>query len=139
MPRIAQTIRYREGYKYALHESYSVQTAIVPEKFIFSDFLRLDTDGVLYIKAGYSWDGPSGPAFDTPNFMRASLVHDALYQLMREGHLDADKWRAKADDEMYRLCREDGMTAIRAWWCYQGVRIGGYEAATKPKAVLEAP
>lgn len=131
-------IRYREGYGYVLHDSYSVQTAIKPERFVFTDFLRLDTDGVLYIKAGYSWDGPSGPAFDTPNFMRASLVHDALYQMLREGYLPLE-WREKADDEMYRICREDGMSAIRAWWCYTAVRGFGESAATEPKEVLTAP
>ena len=132
------TIRYREGYGYVLHESYSVQTAIKPEAFIHTDFLRLDTDGVLYIREGFAWDGPSGPAFDTPNFMRASLCHDAFYFMLREGHLPPE-WREKADDEMYRLCREDGMSAIRAWWCYQAVRIAGESAATQPKEVLEAP
>jgi hypothetical protein len=37
---------------------------------------------------GYAWNGPSGPTLDTRNFMRGSLVHDALYQLMREGRMD---------------------------------------------------
>lgn len=131
-------IRYREGYKYVLHEPYSVQTSLRPAQFIFSPMLRLDSDGILYIAEGYAWDGPSGPAFDTPNFMRASLVHDALYQMLRDGYLPLE-WREKADDDMYRICREDGMSAIRAWWCYQGVRIGGESAATEMKEVLTAP
>lgn len=56
--------------------------------------------------------------------MRGSLVHDALYQLMRENHLDEDRWRPTADDILRRLCREDGMSAIRAWYVYQGVGNG---------------
>lgn len=131
-------IRYREGYGYVLHDDYTVKTSLRPAQFIHTDFLRLDTDGNLYIKAGFAWDGPSGPAFDTPNFMRASLVHDASYFLIRNGYLPL-AWREKADDDMYRLCREDGMSAIRAWWCYQGVRIGGESSATEPKEVLTAP
>ncbi len=31
---------------------------------------------------------PNGPTIETKTFMRASLVHDALYQLMREEHLE---------------------------------------------------
>lgn len=131
-------IRYREGYKYVLHEDYTAQTSVKPAQFVYAPLLRLDSDGVLYIQAGYAWDGPSGPAFDTPNFMRASLVHDALYQILSEGYISQD-FRDEADDTMYRICREDGMTAIRAWWCYQAVRVFGGEASTAVKEVLTAP
>ena len=65
---------------------------------------------------GYGRDGPSGPTLDTRDFIRGSLVHDALYQLMREGLLD------------HSIHREDGMTALRAWWVYQGVRLFGNPA-----------
>lgn len=131
-------IRYREGYAYVLHEDYSVQTSLRPAQFTYSPFVRLDSDGMLHIRAQFAWDGPSGPAFDTPNFMRASLVHDALYQLLSEGKLSQD-FRDEADDTMYRICREDGMIAIRAWWCYQAVRVFGGAASTAAKEVLTAP
>ena len=131
-------IRYRDGYKYVLHEDHVAQTSVKPAQFVYSPFLRLDSDGNLYISAGYAWDGPSGPAFDTPNFMRASLVHDCLYAMMREGYISID-FRDEADDTMYRICREAGMSALRAWGCYQGVRIGGASSASDPKEVLTAP
>lgn len=133
-------IRYREGYNYQLAQDYSVATAIKPMGFVRSALLRLDTDGELYILAGYAWDGPSGPALDTPNFMRGSLVHDALYQLMCEGLLSYS-WREAADQELRRVCLEDGMSAIRAWWVYQGVRFGGGPHARPSSAnpVLAAP
>jgi len=54
---------------------------------LFKKGLKADSDGGLLIKAGYSWDGPSGSAIDTKNFMQGSLVHDALYQLLRENIL----------------------------------------------------
>jgi hypothetical protein len=57
--------------------------------------------------------------------MRGSLVHDALYQLMRERHLDIDIHRTAADLLLQQICKKDGMTSIRTWWVYQGVRIGG--------------
>lgn len=64
--------------------------------------------------------------------MRGSLVHDALYQLMREGILDHKKDREAADELLREICKEDGMSSIRAWWVYQGVRKGG-EPSVDPK------
>ena len=71
--------------------------------------------------------------------MRGSLVHDALYQLMREGLLDLG-WRETADQELRRVCLEDGMSAIRAWWVYKAVRFGGESSAVwREPNVLVAP
>ncbi len=72
-------IRYRSDYKYQLAEGYQVQTLLRPKAAIKTDFIDLDITGVLLVKAAYAWDGPSGPVKDTPENMRASLVHDALY------------------------------------------------------------
>ena len=132
-------IRYRDGYKYQLVETYRVVIAIKPDQPVLHDYIRLDTDGTLTIRAGYAWDGPSGPTFDTRNFMRGSLVHDALYQLMRCRLLPLDQ-REPSDAVLRALCLEDGMSAIRAWWVYQGVRLGGGQAAASPdKPALIAP
>lgn len=133
-------IRYKEGYKYQLAEEYRVATSITPERQIFTPWIDLTPEGLLTIRKGYAWDGPSGPAIDTKNFMRGSLVHDALYQLLREQHLKP-KWRQHADRELQRICREDGMWALRAWWVYQGVRFGGGPAAdpANDSPILEAP
>lgn len=134
-----KVIRYRDGYKYQLVEYYSVGVAIHPEKLIDHEYIRLHPDGTLTINAGYAWDGPSGPTFDTKNFMRGSLVHDALYQLIGEGLLPMSD-RAKADNELRRICLEDGMSEARAWWVYQAVRIFGDTAAATPeKDPIEAP
>jgi hypothetical protein len=96
--------------------------------------------GTLTIAKGYAWDGPSGPTVDTKNWMRASLVHDALYQLMREGFIDLTL-RAKTDDLMYAHLREDGMSRPRARTAYYGVRIFGEKHARPRPApkVLIAP
>jgi len=133
-------ILYRDGYKYQLAADYQVPIAIKPAEFILTPYIRLDIDGMLSIVSGYAWDGPSGPTVDTKSFMRGSLVHDALYQLMRERHLDPEKHRETADEELRRLCIEDGMPAWRAWWVYQGVRFGGGPAASEPdKPPISAP
>lgn len=124
-------IRYRSGYKYQLVEEYSLTVSVTPDDAVEVDeFIDLSTEGVLVIKKGYAWDGPSGPTIDTKNFMRGSLVHDALYQLMRAKKLSKDQWREEADLELKRICLKDGMSRIRAWWVHMGVRLGGGSSAS---------
>ena len=132
-------IKYRSGYEYQLAEDYIGETGIKLPERIGNHFITLTPDGTLHIKADYSWDGPSGPAIDTKNFMRGSLEHDALYQLMREGLLPASM-RKVADLRLQAICLEDGMSALRAWWVYRGVRYGG-ASAIEPRVneTLEAP
>lgn len=133
-------IRYRSGYKYQLVEHYSVEVNIRPAEPIDTDYIALTTAGLLTVKKSYAWDGPSGPTIDTKNFMRGSLVHDALYQLMRDGYLP-ETFRETADIELHRICREDGMSKFRAWYVLLGVRKGAGFAASpeSKKPVLEAP
>ncbi len=134
-------ITYRAGYEYQLARPYTVGVEIKPAENIWTDYIRLDVSGVLTIERGYCWDGPSGPAIDTPNFMRGSLVHDALYQLMRGGYIDRERHRKTADQILKRICREDGMSAIRAQWVYLGVRVGGAMSADPrgERPVISAP
>ena len=134
-------IAYKKGYKYQLNAAYSTDIPIKPEEDIESDYIRLTHVGQLTIKKGYAWDGPSGPTADTRNFMRGSLVHDALYQLMREGELDNHDYRESADRLLQQMCREDGMSALRTWWVYRGVRYGGNPAAdpANKKPLVRAP
>jgi hypothetical protein len=118
----------RRKYKYNLHGHAQAMTGVKP--FEAGDFglLAIEEDGLLTIKPGYSWDGPSGPTFDTKNFMRGSLFHDALYQLMREQKVGQDQ-RKRADELLREHCIEDGMSKVRAWWVYRGVRIGSKKYA----------
>jgi hypothetical protein len=89
-----------------------------------TDFIRLTNKGFLTIRKGYSWDGPSGPTFDTKNFMRGSLVHDVLYQLMRIQILSL-QYRDFADKKLREIVIADGMNAFRAAYVYRAVRIFG--------------
>lgn len=118
-------IRYTEGYKYQLEEDHRVQTDITPVVPGGNRFVQLTLDGLLLIRAGYAWDGASGPAIDTPSFMRGSLVHDALYQLIRLGVVPSAGGRQQADQLLRQIVLEDGMWALRAWWVYHAVRLFG--------------
>ena len=138
-----ERIQYKKGYKYQLVEEYAVEIPVKPETDISSpsEFITLTSNGLLTIKKGYAWDGPSGPTIDTRNFMRGSLVHDALYQLMREALLDNESMREPADRLLQKMCKEDGMWSIRAWWVYKGLRIGG-DPASDPdnkRPITKAP
>jgi hypothetical protein len=123
-------IAYTDGWKYQLSGDYTVETGIIPSLNITSEYIDLDGNGTMTIRHGYAWDGPSGPAVDTKNFMRGSLVHDAFYQLIREKHLTKD-YKDKADRLLQKMCEEDGMWKIRAWWVYQGVANFADDAVTK--------
>lgn len=134
----SRLIQYSRGWKYRLE---AVCKTSVPElkhlKGSLFPFIHLE-DGVLTIAKGYAWDGPSGPAFDTSDFMRASLVHDALYQLIREKEF-SQVYRMDADRIMKRICEEDGMPWLRVQWCYWAVRKFGPEDGGKPKQMEIAP
>lgn len=116
-----RTIKYKSGYKYQLSENYRVRTPIIPVNSIETEYIELDHTGSLLIRKGYAWDGTSGPTpIDDRCTMRASLVHDALYQLMRHGLLSRS-FRAAADKLFYRMLIKDGMWKFRAWYYWWAV------------------
>jgi len=133
-------IFFRGGYKYVLAKTYTFHTPLRLNEGIITPYISLKADGALVISKGYAWDGPSGPTFDTPSFMRGSLIHDAFYQLMREGHLNVS-YKQIADEILRDVCIEDGMSKIRAWWVYQAVSLFGKNGATKDiyHKVVSAP
>ncbi len=119
-------------YKYQLMKTYQCLIPFIGSEFnINTPFVHINEVGLqkgsqdlITIKEGYCWDGPSGPTIDTLNFMRGSLVHDALYQLMRMGELPSS-CREKADDLLRHMCIVDGMSQFRAWYVYIFVRCLG--------------
>ncbi len=111
-------------HKYELVRPVFEHTGITSRFPCNANKIKFGRDGFLEVQPGYIWDGASGPAIDTANSHRASLVHDALYQLIREGYIRrAD--RIKADKFFRGMLIDAGMSRFRAWYWYFAVRIGG--------------
>lgn len=133
-------IYYKKGYKYQLAKDYECYVNIHPIEAIITKFIELYPTGKLIIKAFYAWDGPSGPTIDTANFMRGSLIHDALFQLFRECKLNM-VWYPQANIELRKACLEDGMSEIRAWYIYRSVNKFAASCADpkNDRKILTAP
>lgn len=134
-------IRYRSDYKYQLAEDYQIKVPIKPKTGIQTEFIDLDINGNLLVRSGYAWDGPSGPVIDTSENMRASLVHDALYQLMRQDWIKSRTHRKAADQVFKDICIADGVSNFRASAYYKALRKFGKPAAApeNKKEVSTAP
>lgn len=118
-------LRYRSlrNWKYQTMAPYGHDTGITGYE-IHTDWLKLDKEGYLLVRAGYCWDGASGPTWDSPCSMRGSLVHDSLYQLIRLGLLPLS-FKDEADMLFRDICIEDGMFSLRAHIWYQAVKCFG--------------
>lgn len=102
------------GWKYRLLESIEVLTGIEPFSTHSSDFMSINSIGVLRLKAGYSWNGASGPCLDCESIMYPSTVHDALCQLFSLGVLTKGQ-RYEADDLLRRMVKAE-MYRISDHW-----------------------
>lgn len=135
------TIRYKEGYKYVLNDDYTVFTGIHPPQDIVYPFFTIGEDGWLRVKAGFAWDGASGPTLDSRSSMRPSLVHDCFCQAAKERKIDYKAFAPQYNALFRRMCVEDGMWPIRADIWLAGVIIGrgGDPDIADDNPVQEAP
>lgn len=121
---IDENIYYKERkYKYQITRPYTILLNITGYN-ISEIYFHLKEDGTLTVHALYAYDGPSGPTIDTKDSLRAALVHDVLYQMMRMKLLPED-YKDYADNLFREILIEDGMSELRAdiWW--EGVHVGG--------------
>lgn len=132
-------VRFRDGFRFQLAEPFQAQTGIkVPCSG--NAFVGLAADGTLTLAAGYAWDGASGPIKQDSTVIRASLVHDGLFQLFRDHGLPIEHLDA-ANKLLRTMCKEDGMPGWRAWLVYLAVKTFGARFAdpSSRKPILEAP
>ena len=85
----------------------------------------------LRVHKGYQWNGCTG-AIDTKSNLRASLLHDALYQLIQCG------WKGmtykQADELFYLVMKSGGFKFARLY--YIGVRLFGFPWRCKKSNAL---
>ncbi len=132
-------MKYREtrGYKYILAEDEQLQ--IDPPGMISHKYITLD-QGELTIRKGYCWDGSSVPLkkyfkwiWNADKYCKtASLVHDALCQLMREGLL-SKSYKAYIDGLYRDMSIQGGMGKRQAKLRYKFLRSAGEWGITKRK------
>lgn len=124
-----KSVQYRSGYKYQLAGNHQFQLGLIrPPEDIDTEYIALTKSGLLTLRNGYASDGPSGATIDTPSSMRGAFIHDAIYQLMRQGYLP-QTFREPADKEAYNIWIEDGMWKLRAYFWHRELRKFGAPAA----------
>tara|TARA_R110000772_G_scaffold4094_2_gene14441 strand:+ start:792 stop:1205 length:414 start_codon:yes stop_codon:yes gene_type:complete len=133
-------IHYIDGIKYKLVHDAEFKTRIKLHADVDSEYILLRTNGWMLVRAGYCWDGPSGPMADTQDLMYPSLGHDALYELLRKELIPAPL-RRLADLSMIDWSKETNVQAVRRAYTLAGLSLVG-AAAADPKnkrKVLTAP
>ncbi|WP_428242978.1 hypothetical protein [Gynuella sp.] len=118
----------RRKYKYILQGPVAIQVAVHVPKPVAIGPLTISPTGGLQIDAGYAWDGAT-LCPDVQSIIFPSLVHDAMYQLIREGVLNIHTDRKIADKLLKELCIQSGMWKPAAWLVYHAVRLFGRKAA----------
>jgi len=110
-----------------LETYYAAYTEIKGYSAQLSTVVLRDT-GYLLFSAGYEWDFGTG-AINTPAVIAASLIHDGLTDLIREGKLPQST-RKLVDKEYKRYLKLGGM----GWWRrnYHYLAIRGYVIFIKP-------
>ena len=109
-------------YEWQYDEDRVFETGITGYTVIH-DYFVLSFSGKLTLKKGYAWNGATA-AIDTANFIDPSAVHDAFYQMIKEGLLP-DYVRIKADMLLRKMCIDKGMSKFRAGYVYLMVRTFG--------------
>ena len=120
-----------ESFKYQLASDETYDTGILGYSFDIK-FIKITPDGKMLIREGYIWNGASGPTFDTPDSMKGSLIHDALYECLRRELLPLSV-RRQADVILHDVCTAEGMIPKRADAWYTAVRQFAKGSALQPE------
>jgi len=121
-------------YKYYLEETIEVQTSLRPvQSAIVPGYIFLGLDGKMIIYRRYAWDGATGGVNFKGNRL-AVLVHDAIYQLIREG-LIGKSLKDQSDKDLRDMMIAEGSWKFVANFFYFCVSKFGNAFATKKKKI----
>ncbi len=132
-------MKYKSGYRYVSQETVLVNVGPALHAPVSSAFASIAAEK-LCVMAKYAWDGASFTPFKwlgTPKaWLTPSLVHDALYQLIRDGLMDR-QYREAADRLFRDMLIERGVWRWVAWVAYYAVRVGGNFAVRQTNPIRE--
>lgn len=132
-------MRYKSGYRYVSQEAVVVDVGAELHVPLQAPFASIAAE-TLCVMSRYAWDGASFTPFKwfgTPDsWLTPSLVHDALYQAMREGFLQLT-YRERVDRLFRSMLIERGVWRALAWAAYYAVRVFGNFAVRKTNPVRE--
>ena len=128
-------MKFREVKRSFKLESDTYFDTKISGTFCSNKFMSLDKCGKLGIYKGYLWDGVSVlPMWINTalkeKVMKGSLLHDALYHLMRQGLLPQE-CKPAADYLMHRQFLADGLPKGIADLFYEAVEWRGHRYCKK--------
>ena len=124
MKRRSPAYYVNEDGTYTLDENYPGKTLVTGYN-IAGDRFSLLENGNLILKPGFRWNGPSGPAVDTPKSMMPSGLHDCLYGAISAGLLP-DSVRELSDETYREALRNWMVPGWRRLLHFKGVRWFGW-------------
>ena len=127
-------IKYKHGFKFYLAEDFALRIDDLPDANVLAMYKLQMAKGTLTICKGYMWD----KGIQDKRFIRAQLVQEAMYQLIRLGYLPYE-WRSKINAIYYGLMVEDGVPKLVAWLMKKWADVFGNVASNKSRKVLFAP
>jgi len=104
-------MKYQKVQGLRVAETWEYQTQIATDRIIRTEWVDL-VNGLLIMKKGFCFE-PSGPTITTKSIMQGCCAHDAIYYLIRNGHLEP-YWKEPGDNLMKEIHLKDKTTNIRA-------------------------
>jgi hypothetical protein len=92
------------------------------------DLIKITKTGFVTIKENFTF-GASGPTIDTKSSRRGSGLHDGIFYISDQGVFKGPNSLAvmhQSNEEIYRLCIEDGMYKWRAKAWFEALELASH-------------
>lgn len=131
MKILKRQIAYVKADKFILGRDEFFSLPFKPKETIRTSYCTFYDNGDLHIKRGFLWSA-NFPAINTENTKPASLLHDCIYNLIKDGFLPREPYREHGDRLLYDVLIECNVLQYRAFAWYKAVQLGGDEALDSP-------
>lgn len=112
-----QVFYKEQQHHFRLLNDVDVATSISLAHEFKTPYLAMSEAGHLKIKAGYRWSLPWYVYSHSPEWVKAVLVHDALYELIRLGVVTVQH-KKQIDQLFVYLCKAAGVKRMGIFWVY---------------------